>query len=111
MATAPKRIALHSLEKVHLISVDDIIRCESQGAYTIFYLRGGEQILATRNLKEFEHMLDDQGFIRVHHSHLINYTYLKEYVKKDGGYAVMADKSEVPVSTRKRNNLLDLMGG
>lgn len=109
--SAPKRIALHSIEKVHLISVDDIIRCESQGAYTIFYLRGGEQILATRNLKEFENMLEDQGFIRVHHSHLINFAYLKEYVKKDGGYAVMVDKSEVPVSTRKRNNLLDMMGG
>src|SRR5690606_12634197 len=109
--SAPKRIALHSIEKVRLISVDDIIRCESQGAYTIFYLRGGEQIVATRNLKEIENMLEDQGFIRVHHSHLINFAYLKEYVKKDGGYAVMVDKSEVPVSTRKRNNLLDMMGG
>ena len=106
-----KRIAIHSLEKVHMIQVDDIIRCESQGAYTIFHLKQKEQILATKNLKEFEDLLEPHGFIRVHHSHLINFACLKEYVKKDGGYAIMADKSEVPVSFRKKNSLLDMIGG
>lgn len=112
-AAAPgnKRIAIHSLEKVHMIHIDDIIRCESQGAYTIFHLKQKEQLLATKNLKEFEDLLESHGFIRVHHSHLINFAYLKEYVKKDGGYAIMIDKSEVPVSFRKRNNLLDMIGG
>ena len=106
-----KRIAIHSIEKVHLVYVNDIIRCESQGAYTIFYLKNKEQILATKNLKEFEQLLEEHSFIRVHHSHLINFAYLKEYIKKDGGYAVMIDKSEVPVSFRKRNNLLGMIGG
>jgi two-component system, LytTR family, response regulator len=105
-----KRIALNSIEKVHLVYISDIIRCESQGAYTIFYLKNKEQILATKNLKEFEQLLEEHSFIRVHHSHLINFAYLKEYIKKDGGYAVMIDKSEVPVSFRKRNNLLEMMG-
>lgn len=106
-----KRIAIHSLEKVHMIHIDEIIRCESQGAYTIFHLKPKEQLLATKNLKEFESLLERNGFIRVHHSHLINFAYLKEYVKKDGGYAVMVDKSEVPVSFRKRNQLLDMIDG
>lgn len=110
-SSGSKRIALHSLEKVHLVSVDDIIRCESQGAYTIFYLKNKEQILASKNLKEFEDLLAGHSFIRVHHSHLINFAYLKEYVKKDGGYAVMIDKTEVPVSFRKRTALLDMIGG
>ena len=111
--TAPgnKRIAIHSLEKVHMIHIDEIIRCESQGAYTIFHLKPKEQILATKNLKEFECMLEPNGFIRVHHSHLINFAHLKEYIKKDGGYAIMIDKSEVPVSFRKRNYLLDMIDG
>lgn len=108
---ASKRLALHSLEKVHLVSIDDIIRCESQGAYTIFHLKNKEQILATKNLKEFEHLLEEHSFIRVHHSHLINFAYIKEYIKKDGGYAVMTDKSEVPVSFRKRAHLLQMIGG
>jgi two-component system LytT family response regulator len=106
-----KRIAIHSLEKVHMINIDDIIRCESQGAYTIFHLKAKEQILATKNLKEFEELLEGHNFIRVHHSHLINFAYLKEYIKKNGGYAIMIDKSEVPVSFRKKNTLLDMIGG
>jgi two-component system, LytTR family, response regulator len=106
-----KRIAIHSLEKVHMIHIDEIIRCESQGAYTIFYLKQKEQILATKNLKEFEEMLESYSFVRVHHSHLINFAFLKEYSKKDGGFAIMTDKSEVPVSFRKRNNLLDMIEG
>ncbi|HYC87428.1 MAG TPA: LytTR family DNA-binding domain-containing protein [Chryseosolibacter sp.] len=105
-----KRIALHSADKVHLVFVSDIVRCESQGAYTLFHLQHGRQVLATKNLREFEILLDDHGFIRVHHSHLINFAHMKEYVKKDGGYAVMSDGSQIPVSTRKRSDLLNLIG-
>lgn len=106
---AKKRIALSSADKVHMVNISDIIRCESQGGYTIFYLQNKEQIVVTKNLKEYEHLLEEYSFIRVHHSHLINFAYLKEYIKKDGGYAIMTDQSEVPVSFRKRNNLLDMI--
>lgn len=105
-----KRIALNSNDKVHMVNVSDIIRCESEGSYTIFYLTNKEQIVVTKNLKEYENLLEEYQFIRVHHSHLINFVYLKEYVKKDGGYAVMTDNSQVPVSFRKKNNLLEMMG-
>ncbi len=66
-----KEIAIHSLEKVNMMHIDDIIRCESQGAYTIFHLKQKEQILATKNLKEFEELLAPYSFIRVHHSTLL----------------------------------------
>jgi two-component system LytT family response regulator len=105
-----KRIALNSADKVHMVFVKDIIRCESQGSYTIFFLTNKEQIVVTKNLKEYEQMLEEYSFIRVHHSHLINFNYMKEFIKKDGGYAIMSDNSEVPVSFRKRNHLLDMIG-
>lgn len=105
-----RRIALSSAEKIHMVYVKDIIRCESQGAYTLFYLTGGEQILVTKNLKEFELLLEEYAFVRVHHSHLINFSYLKEYIKKEGGYAVMTDDTQVPVSFRKRTKLLEMIG-
>jgi len=107
---ANKRIALNSADKVNLVYIKDIIRCESQGSYTIFYLNNKEQIVVTRNLKEYENLLEEYSFVRVHHSHLINFNYLKEYLKKDGGYAVMTDNSHVPVSFRKRDNLLNMIG-
>lgn len=110
MQAVGKRIALNSIEKVQLVNVADIIQCESQKNYTLFYLSNRKQILVTKTLKEFEEMLEGDGFLRVHHSHLINLKHLKEYVKTDGGYAVMSDNSQVPVSVRKREQLLRILG-
>lgn len=105
-----KRIALNSADRVHVVNVTDIIRCESQRNYTLFYLHGNKQILVTKTLKEFEEMLADSGFVRIHHSHLINISYLKEFVKSDGGYAIMTDNSQVPVAVRKKEHLMQLLG-
>lgn len=110
MKTSNKRIALNSVDKVQIVNVDDIIQCESQKNYTLFYLTNKKQVLVTRTLKEFEDMLEGDNFLRVHHSHLINVKHLKEYVKTDGGYAVMSDGSQVPVSVRKKEQLLSLLG-
>ncbi|HSY61837.1 MAG TPA: LytTR family DNA-binding domain-containing protein [Cytophaga sp.] len=108
--TSNKRIALNSVDKVQIVNVDDIIQCESQKNYTLFYLTNKKQVLVTRTLKEFEDMLEGDNFLRVHHSHLINVKHLKEYIKTDGGYAVMSDGSQVPVSVRKKEQLLSLLG-
>lgn len=110
MNNKDRRIALSSADRVHVVSVHDIIRCESQRNYTLFYLNGNKQILVTRTLKEFDDMLSDMNFIRVHHSHLINLNYLKEFVKLDGGYALMSDNSKVPVAVRKKDDLLKHLG-
>jgi two-component system LytT family response regulator len=108
--TSNKRIALNSADKVQVVNVDDIIQCESQKNYTLFYLTNKKQVLVTRTLKEYEDMFEGDNFLRVHHSHLINVKHLKEYVKTDGGYAVMSDGSQVPVSVRKKEQLLSLLG-
>ncbi|MGL5891436.1 MAG: LytR/AlgR family response regulator transcription factor [Bacteroidia bacterium] len=66
--------------------------------------------MVTRTLKEYEDMLEPSGFVRVHHSHLINLEHLKTFMKNDGGYAVMTDGSNVPVSVRKKDDLLKALG-
>ncbi|HEU4716863.1 MAG TPA: LytTR family DNA-binding domain-containing protein, partial [Bacteroidia bacterium] len=81
---SPKRIALNSADRVQVVNVQDIIRCESERNYTTFFLKGGKQIVVTRTLKEYEEMLEPNGFVRVHHSHLINLEHLKEFIKSDG---------------------------
>ncbi|MEZ4847874.1 MAG: LytTR family DNA-binding domain-containing protein [Bacteroidia bacterium] len=58
------------------------------------------QLLATKTLKEFDNLLSEADFIRVHQSHLVNAAYIKEFVKVDGGYIVMSDGTNVPVFTR-----------
>lgn len=95
-------MALHTLEKIHVVEIDQILRLESTGNYTQFYFTDGTKLLVTKTLKEYDKMLAENGFIRVHQSHLINLEQVKEYVKVDGGYIVMKDKSKIPVSVRKR---------
>ena len=68
-------------------------------------------MLVTKTLKEFDKMLTDFGFYRVHQSHLINIDHLKEYIKIDGGYLKMKDGSSVPISTRKKSSVLKLLQG
>ncbi|WP_159800557.1 LytTR family DNA-binding domain-containing protein [Flavobacterium sp. MK4S-17] len=104
-----KRIALSTSDGIHLFDVSDIIRCESQDNYTKFYIKNNKPVLIAKTLKEYEDLLSEQGFERIHQSHLINLAYLKSYIKKDGGYAVMADNSHLPISQRKKERLQELL--
>lgn len=103
---APSRLALHTMDKVYVVPIEEIIRCESSANYTIFYLIDGRQLLVTRTLKEFDQMLRERKFLRTHQSHLVNSSFIREFHKGDGGYLIMKDESEVPVSSRKRAGLL-----
>ena len=104
-----KRIALSNSDGIHLFEVSDIIRCESEDNYTKFYIKNNKPILISRTLKEYEDLLTEHGFERIHQSHLINLAYLKSYIKKDGGYVVMADNSNLPISQRKKDRLQELL--
>lgn len=104
-----KRIALSTAEGIHLFEVSDIIRLESQDNYTKFYIKNNKPVLISKTLKEYEDLLSEQGFERIHQSHLINLAYLKSYIKKDGGYAIMADNSHLPISQRKKERLQELL--
>ena len=109
--TTPKKLALHTQEKIHITTVEDIIRCESNGNYTQFFFLGGDKLLVTKTLKEYDKLLSEQQFIRVHQSHLVNPKHIKAFLKIDGGYLSMVDGAEVPVSSRKKAMVLEAIGG
>jgi two-component system, LytTR family, response regulator len=104
-----KRIALSTSDGIHLFEVSDIIRCEAKGNYTEFFIKNHKPLLISRTLKEFEEMLTEHGFERIHQSHLINLSYLKSYIKSDGGYVIMADNSNIPLAQSKREKLQELI--
>lgn len=101
-----EKIALNTADKIHIISISDILRCQSENNYTIFFLSNKRQILVTKTLKEFEEILKENGFFRPHQSHLVNLDRVQEFIKSDGGWIKMQDGSEVPVSSRKKEMLL-----
>lgn len=104
-----KRIALTTSEGIHLFDISDIIRCEGEDNYTTFYIKNNKPVVISKTLKEYEEMLAEYGFERIHQKHLININYLKSYVKRDGGYVVMADNVQLPISQRKKERLQELI--
>lgn len=106
----PPKIVLSTAEKIHVVKVKDIIRCESDNYYTRYFFIDGKKLLISKTLKENEELLSDYNFIRPHKSHLINVHYIKSYDKHDGGYINMTDGSVVPVSRRKKEKILEIIG-
>jgi two-component system LytT family response regulator len=101
-----KILALSMSDKVEFIEVASIIRCESDGNYTTFYLKNGEKLLISKTLKEYDELLTPYGFLRVHQSHLINLKEIKSFIKTDGGYIKMKDGSSVSISRQRREIVL-----
>ncbi|MEC4049447.1 LytTR family DNA-binding domain-containing protein [Flavobacterium sp. SUN046] len=104
-----KRIALSTSDGIHLFEVADIIRCEAKVNYTEFLIKNHKPLLISKTLKEYEEMLTEHGFERIHQSHLINLSYLKSYIKSDGGYVIMADNTNIPIAQSKKERLQELI--
>ncbi len=100
------KIALPTQNGYRFVKVQDIVRCESDNNYTLFYLQSNEHFIVTRTLKDYEELLKNESFVRVHQSHLINLNYVEQYIKGDGGTAIMSDGSEIEVSRRKKELFL-----
>jgi two-component system, LytTR family, response regulator len=102
-----KKIVLKDKDSIYFLKVNDIIRCQAEGPYTEFHTTAKQRIMISRNLKEFEEMLEPFGFIRAHHSHLINIRKIIRFDKTDGCNLIMENNDEVPVSHRKKEHLLN----
>ncbi len=103
------KLALHTQEKIAVVDIKNIVRCEADVNYTCFYFNDKTKMMVTRTLKDFEEILEEKGFLRVHQSHLVNVSYIKEFNKRDGGYLLLSEGSNVPVSMRKRTQVMDLL--
>ena len=104
-----QRIALPTAEGIHFVEMTDIVQCESLGSYTKFHLVKGQPIVVSRLLKEYEEILDNYYFFRVHQSSIINLEHIKRYVKGDGGQVWMSNNTEIEVSRRRKDEFLFLL--
>lgn len=101
-----KRITIPTVNGLTFIQVNDIIRCESTINYTTLFLKDRQKITVAKTLKDFEELLTDYHFFRIHNSHLINLKYIISYQKGKGGSVLMTDHSEIEVSTRRKEAFL-----
>ncbi len=105
-ANKEKKIALPTSERILFVKTSEIIRCQGESNYTTVILKNGEKIIVSRTLKDFEELLAEDGFLRVHQSHVINKKMVKSYERKDGGYLKMSDDSQVSISRMRKEMVL-----
>ncbi|TMM56629.1 response regulator transcription factor [Maribacter algarum] len=105
----PDKISLHTLDQIIIVSLDDIVRCESDSNNTIFHLQDKRKIFVTKTLKYFADMLQSYDFLRIHQSHLVNLQCISAYIKTDGGYLMLKNGENVPVSVRKKTEVMEIL--
>ena len=103
-----RKISISTTDKIHLIDVDDIIRCESDNYYTIIYFKDGTSLMVSKTLKEMDQKLQEYDFVRTHKSHLVNMRCIKNFIK-DEMMVLMTDDTKVPVSKRKKELILEVI--
>jgi two-component system LytT family response regulator len=105
------RIALPTLEGLFFVKVSDIVYCESSGPYTHFFLKQPEKIMTSRHLKEYEDLLSEYNFFRIHKSYLVNLQEIQKYIRGDGGQLIMSNGAALSVSKQRKENFLQIYSG
>jgi len=103
---AEMRLCLPTLKGFIVLKLDDIIFCEAERSYTIFHLEGNRTVTVSRPLLEYDHILKDTSFLRIHKSFLVNLHHVKEYQRGEGGTVIMSNNAEIEVSRRKKDQFL-----
>jgi two-component system LytT family response regulator len=105
----PKKIALPTQEEIRYVEVSAIVRCEASNNYTFIFLADGEKILIAKTLKEYVDILPSTEFYRTHQSHLVNRSYIKSWLKEDGGKLLLINGTTIPVSRVNRERIKGLL--
>lgn len=102
------KISIPISDGYEFIEINDIIYCKSDSNYTSFYLINGGKIMVSKTMKEAEQVLEKFMFIRVHQSYIINPNCMQRFTRADGGYVIMKDGMEIPISKAKKNLIINL---
>lgn len=107
--TQEEKIAIPTGEGLEFIPIKTIMHIESSSNYCKLFFTNGKSLLVTKLLKDFEDMLTPYNFFRVHNSHLINLSYIKKYIRGEGGQVVMEDGTVLDVARRKKEEFLRMI--
>jgi len=104
-----KKLVLKTIDSLHIVDACDILFCRSDNSYTTFYLSGDEKIMVSKSIHEYEELLSLYGFFRPHQSYLVNLNHVKRIDKSDGGFIIMKNKKEIPISLRQKKKLIQML--
>lgn len=102
-----EKIAVPDRNGLSYYKLDDIICIEAQGSYASLHFRDGSNVVISKPLKSFEQSLDNKGFLRVHKSYLVNIQHIISLHRDDGGYLLMSNQRQVPLSPKDKDSIID----
>ncbi len=105
----PQKIAVAIQSGLELISIDSIVYLEAIGNYTQLHFTDGKKLMASKTLKEFEDLLEQNSFFRIHNASLINLSYVKKYIKGDGGQVLLINDIVLDVARRRKEELIEVL--
>ncbi|PWT77564.1 MAG: DNA-binding response regulator [Bacteroidetes bacterium] len=110
-AQAPQemKLCIPSLKGFQVVELKDILFCEASGSYTNFYFDNKSSICTAKPIHEYEGLLQDAGFVRIHKSFLVNLRHIKEYLRGEGGSVILSNGKELEVSRRKKESFIESM--
>lgn len=103
------KIAIYNGNTIEIVNIKDIIRLEADSQYSYVYIKNSETIHTSKGIGEFEEILTNNSFYRIHSSHMINMNEIIRYIKIDGGTVVMSDGSNIEISRRRRDEFLEVL--
>jgi two-component system, LytTR family, response regulator len=103
------KLCIHSLKGFQVVDLKDVLYCEASGSYTNFYFVEKHVVCTAKTMLEYEELLEDAGFVRIHKSYLVNLLHIKEYLKGEGGSVVLSNGTEIEVARRKKEPFLNKM--
>ena len=101
-------LLVSTLEAVEFVRIREIIRCEAQGAYTQLILKDTKSVMVSKVIKEFEFLLQEYGFYRVHQSHLINLREVRKYIKSEN-YLLMRDGAQIQLARSRKDDFFNVL--
>ncbi len=106
---AKHKLVLNTQDSIYIVDISEIISCKADKNYTEVNLISKGSLVISKTLKDFDDMLHNMNFFRVHQSYLVNLKYISHYVKGLGGTIIMTDGSRIPVSSRRKESFLKIM--
>lgn len=104
-----QKLLIPFYDRKRTVSIDEIVRLEGAGNYTKFFLKDGTKMLVSRTLKEYEILLDNQAFVRVHKSCIVNLGFVCKFFIKKEGELELTDGQQVKISRRRAQVFMDRM--
>ncbi|MCB0543045.1 MAG: response regulator transcription factor [Lewinellaceae bacterium] len=103
------KLAIPTADGTYFFQTKEIIRCQADRNYTVFHLTGPRRFVASRTLGEYDEILNEHGFLRVHKSHLVNLDFIDNFMGKD--YIRLYDKTEIEVARRRKDDVKSALQG